>query len=156
MGESDEKAELDASQDYNSYVQQDQHDKSGTGSSASSITAFDPKTSLDRDRAYHSDLDDDYNKDFSSSTPFLAGDDNRMDEEAVAPAPKPAAPGHVTWMSLPHKGQLLILFLCRMVDFLQVATLQAYIFYQLKHMAQRQLLDADASGMFWLHVSETT
>ncbi|PSR81658.1 major facilitator superfamily domain-containing protein [Coniella lustricola] len=65
----------------------------------------------------------------------------------MAPAHKPAAPEHVTWMSLPHKGQLLILFLCRMVDFLQVATLQAYIFYQLKHMAQRQLLDADASAV---------
>jgi hypothetical protein len=38
----------------------------------------------------------------------------------------------VTWLALPHKGQLLILFLCRVVDFLQVASLQAYMFYQLK------------------------
>ncbi|KUJ17247.1 MFS general substrate transporter [Mollisia scopiformis] len=38
----------------------------------------------------------------------------------------------VTWMSLPRKDQLVILFLCRLVDFLQVASLQAYVFYQLK------------------------
>lgn len=35
-------------------------------------------------------------------------------------------------MSLPRKDQLLILFLGRLVDFLQVASLQAYVFYQLK------------------------
>lgn len=40
--------------------------------------------------------------------------------------------GPVTWMSLPRKDQLLILFLSRFVDFLQVASLQAYVFYQLK------------------------
>lgn len=38
----------------------------------------------------------------------------------------------VTWMSLPRKDQLVVLFLCRLVDFLQVASLQAYVFYQLK------------------------
>lgn len=43
--------------------------------------------------------------------------------------PKPQA---VTWMSLPRKDQLAILFLSRLVDFLQVASLQAYMFYQLK------------------------
>lgn len=42
-------------------------------------------------------------------------------------------PQPVTWLSLPRKDQLLILFLCRLVDFLQVASLQAYMFYQLKH-----------------------
>jgi hypothetical protein len=41
-------------------------------------------------------------------------------------------PPPVTWLSLPRKSQLLILFLCRVVDFLQVASLQAYMFYQLK------------------------
>ncbi|KAI1422740.1 major facilitator superfamily domain-containing protein [Xylaria sp. FL1777] len=40
--------------------------------------------------------------------------------------------GPVTWMSLPRKDQLAILFLSRLVDFLQVASLQAYVFYQLK------------------------
>lgn len=42
------------------------------------------------------------------------------------------AGGNVTWMSLPRKDQLLILFVARLVDFLQVASLQAYVFYQLK------------------------
>ncbi|EKD19699.1 MFS transporter [Drepanopeziza brunnea f. sp. 'multigermtubi' MB_m1] len=46
-------------------------------------------------------------------------------------APK-SEPGPVTWLSLPRKDQLAILFLCRMVDFLQIASLQAYVFYQLK------------------------
>lgn len=41
-------------------------------------------------------------------------------------------PGPVTWMSLPRKDQLAILFLGRFVDFLQVASLQAYVFYQLQ------------------------
>lgn len=51
----------------------------------------------------------------------------------AAPAP-PAAPkgGPVTWMSLPRKRQLAILFASRLFDFLQVASLQAYIFHQLK------------------------
>ncbi|KAK7221828.1 hypothetical protein V2G26_009831 [Clonostachys chloroleuca] len=42
------------------------------------------------------------------------------------------ATGQVTWMSLPRKDQLFILFIGRLVDFLQVASLQAYVFYQLK------------------------
>ncbi|OAQ91351.1 MFS transporter [Purpureocillium lilacinum] len=45
---------------------------------------------------------------------------------------KPAAAGPVSWSSLPRKDQLAILFLARLVDFLQVASLQAYVFYQLK------------------------
>lgn len=54
-------------------------------------------------------------------------------DDAEAPPPQPAAkPGPVTWMSLPRKDQLLIIFICRLVDFLQVACLQAYVFYQLK------------------------
>ncbi|EPE04019.1 mfs transporter [Ophiostoma piceae UAMH 11346] len=46
------------------------------------------------------------------------------------------APPPVTWMSLPRRGQLAILFLSRFVDFLQVASLQAYVFYQLKAIDQ--------------------
>jgi len=46
-----------------------------------------------------------------------------------APQPAPAA---VTWLSLPRKSQLAILFCSRLVDFLQVAALQAYMFHQLK------------------------
>ncbi|PTB67734.1 MFS general substrate transporter [Trichoderma citrinoviride] len=53
------------------------------------------------------------------------------------PSPLEKTPGNspsgpVTWMSLPRKDQLFILFLSRFVDFLQVASLQAYVFYQLK------------------------
>ncbi|RFU27981.1 hypothetical protein B7463_g8364, partial [Scytalidium lignicola] len=38
----------------------------------------------------------------------------------------------VSWSSLPRKSELAILFLCRFVDFLHVASLQPYLFYQLK------------------------
>ncbi|KAI0975920.1 major facilitator superfamily domain-containing protein [Xylaria arbuscula] len=53
--------------------------------------------------------------------------------------------GPVTWMSLPRKDQLAILFLSRLVDFLQVASLQAYVFYQLKSFDDT-LSDAQISG----------
>ncbi|KAM4067116.1 major facilitator superfamily protein [Hirsutella rhossiliensis] len=43
-----------------------------------------------------------------------------------------AQAGEPSWMSLPRKDQLVILFLCRLVDFLQVASLQAYVFHQVK------------------------
>lgn len=58
------------------------------------------------------------------------------DEEAKSRnvAVAAARPGPVTWMSLPRKDQLLVLFIGRFVDFLQVASLQAYVFYQLKAM----------------------
>lgn len=46
--------------------------------------------------------------------------------------PIPPKPAPVTWMSLPRKGQLGLLGLCRVFDFLQIASLQAYMFYQLK------------------------
>lgn len=51
-----------------------------------------------------------------------------MEEEA------PSHRGPVSWTSLPRKDQLLVLFIGRLADFLQVASLQAYVFYQLKHM----------------------
>jgi len=38
----------------------------------------------------------------------------------------------VTWRSLPHKRQLSLLFLSRLVDILQTASLQSYLIYQLK------------------------
>ena len=47
-------------------------------------------------------------------------------------------------MSLPRKDQLTILFLARLVDFLQLASLQAYVFYQLKSM-DKSLSDAQIS-----------
>ncbi|KAI5462832.1 major facilitator superfamily domain-containing protein [Mariannaea sp. PMI_226] len=56
--------------------------------------------------------------------------ESRPRKEAKPPPQK----GPVSWMSLPRKDQLLVLFLGRLADFLQVASLQAYVFYQLKHM----------------------
>ena len=52
-----------------------------------------------------------------------------MEDGQLTPKPSPAK---VTWMSLPRKDQLFILFLCRLVDFFQVAALSAYMFHQLK------------------------
>lgn len=49
-----------------------------------------------------------------------------------APGARDSPGGPVTWASLPRKDQLAILFLARLVDFLQVASLQAYVFYQLR------------------------
>jgi MFS family permease len=51
----------------------------------------------------------------------------------------------VTWKSLPRKDQLAILFLSRLVDFLQIASMQAYVFYQLKSF-DGTLSDAQISG----------
>jgi hypothetical protein len=56
----------------------------------------------------------------------------------------PARPGPVTWMSLPRKKQLALLGLCRVFDFLQIASLQAYMFYQLKSFDET-LSDSDVS-----------
>ncbi|KAH8803389.1 MFS transporter-like protein [Xylogone sp. PMI_703] len=53
-------------------------------------------------------------------------------EHAPDPNPSTTKSEPVSWLSLPRKSQLVILFLCRLVDFLQVASLQPYIFYQLK------------------------
>ncbi|KAJ5096838.1 hypothetical protein N7456_007559 [Penicillium angulare] len=60
------------------------------------------------------------------------------------PAVLPSRPGPVTWMSLPRKGQLALLGLCRVFDFLQVASLQAYMFYQLKSFDEN-LSDSDVA-----------
>ena len=45
---------------------------------------------------------------------------------------KPIIPPPVSWLSLPHKGQLAIISSVRVVDFFQVASLQAFMFHQLK------------------------
>ncbi|KAL6231327.1 hypothetical protein BDW75DRAFT_233699 [Aspergillus navahoensis] len=56
----------------------------------------------------------------------------------------PPRPAPVTWMSLPQKKQLALLGLCRVFDFLQIASLQAYMFYQLKYF-DPNLSDSDVS-----------
>ncbi|KAH8657968.1 MFS transporter [Xylariales sp. PMI_506] len=65
------------------------------------------------------------------------------DAESLQPPPK-RQDGPVTWMSLPRKDQLAILFLCRLVDFLQVASLQAYVFYQMRSLDETKT-DAEIS-----------
>src|SRR5271155_5561856 len=40
-----------------------------------------------------------------------------------------------SWVSLPHKGQLAIIASVRVVDFFQVASLQAFMFHQLQSFA---------------------
>jgi MFS family permease len=57
---------------------------------------------------------------------------------------QPPRPAPVTWMSLPRKGQLALLGLCRVFDFLQIASLQAYMFYQLKSFDEN-LSDSDVA-----------
>ena len=47
-------------------------------------------------------------------------------------------------MSLPHKGQLALLGLCRVFDFLQISSLQAYMFFQLKSFDE-SLTDSEIS-----------
>ena len=71
------------------------------------------------------------------SDPSDFNTNRRLDEENTPishsfPPPSVPKPQPVTWLSLPRKSQLFILFLCRLYDFLQVASLQAYLFYQLK------------------------
>lgn len=50
----------------------------------------------------------------------------------IPETPVKKTPPPVTWASLPNKPQLAILALVRVVDFFQVASLQAYMFHQLK------------------------
>ncbi|KAH8690793.1 major facilitator superfamily domain-containing protein [Talaromyces proteolyticus] len=40
--------------------------------------------------------------------------------------------GKTSWASLPRKDQLFLLFLCRLFDFMQIATFQTVCYYQLK------------------------
>lgn len=68
-----------------------------------------------------------------------------MQDHPIDPLPPPPSrPGPVTWMTLPRKSQLALLGLCRVFDFLQIASLQAYMFYQLKSFDEN-LSDSDVS-----------
>ncbi|EFY94668.2 MFS transporter [Metarhizium robertsii ARSEF 23] len=68
----------------------------------------------------------------AASSAFYHGKDQDQPKEAIS------------WRAVPRKEQLLILFASRLVDFLQVTSLQAYIFFQLKHFDDR-LSDAEVS-----------
>ncbi|KAL4934259.1 ASST-domain-containing protein [Aspergillus undulatus] len=67
-----------------------------------------------------------------------------FDPAELERSPTPPRPGPVTWMSLPKKKQLALLGLCRVFDFLQIASLQAYMFYQLKSFDEN-LSDSDVA-----------
>ncbi|CAG8893538.1 unnamed protein product [Penicillium egyptiacum] len=67
-----------------------------------------------------------------------------LQENELPTVRAPPRPAIVTWMSLPRKGQLALLGLCRVFDFLQIASLQAYMFYQLKSFDQN-LSDSDVA-----------
>lgn len=75
----------------------------------------------------------------SQSQPMIALQEVELPAEPMPPRPTP-----VTWMSLPRKGQLALLGLCRVFDFLQIASLQAYMFYQLKSF-DPSLSDSDVA-----------
>ncbi|KAI4861802.1 MFS general substrate transporter [Hypoxylon rubiginosum] len=71
--------------------------------------------------------------------------DHESDSSDAESLKSKGEPTNSTWMSLPRKDQLLILFLSRLVDFLQVASLQAYVFFQLKSL-DASLSDAQVSN----------
>jgi len=60
-------------------------------------------------------------------------------EKMPQPLPPPTS-----WASLPHKGQLAVIMSVRVVDFFQVACLQAFMFHQLRSF-DRALPDGDVS-----------
>lgn len=84
----------------------------------------------------------------NTTAPSFLPSASRGPPSGSGPGPAPVSassrPGPVTWMSLPRKKQLGILGLCRVFDFLQIASLQAYMFYQLKSFDQN-LSDSDVS-----------
>lgn len=67
----------------------------------------------------------------SSNLPSPDQYDFDHDAESIREKPKPA-PDTGSWASLPRKDQLILLFFARVVDFLQIASLQAFIFHQLQ------------------------
>ena len=68
-------------------------------------------------------------------TPTTFEDSPMGSSDPQRPVTPQKSPPPVTWMSLPKKDQLAILALVRVVDFFQVACLQAYMFHQLKSFA---------------------
>lgn len=56
-------------------------------------------------------------------------DDSDTDEDPLLPLPEEAEP--VTWLSLPHKSQLIVLALCRLSEPLTQTSVSAYLYYLL-------------------------
>ncbi|KAJ5161721.1 hypothetical protein N7492_007113 [Penicillium capsulatum] len=88
--------------------------------------------------------------DMDARKTHVRGRSQSQPHQMVLPGPEHPAPVTtarplpVTWMSLPRKGQLTLLGLCRVFDFLQIASLQAYMFYQLKSFDEN-LSDSDVA-----------
>jgi MFS family permease len=55
-----------------------------------------------------------------------------IEDSSLRPVSASRPPPPVSWLSLPHKGQLAIITSVRVVDFYQVASLQAFMFHQLQ------------------------
>jgi hypothetical protein len=60
--------------------------------------------------------------------PFIVRDDSSAKKDIVEKKKEPL----VTWMSLPHKRQLIVLTAARLSEPLVQTSLQSYMFYQLK------------------------
>lgn len=146
---------------------QDPNHNPANSSSANQLRRRESGASLYNHIRETDDDDDDYDDDFNApqSATAVSGEWQRArhrslslpqhnvytqqriqeDEDSIdGMDPFPPQPAPVTWMSLPRKGQLGLLGLCRVFDFLQIASLQAYMFYQLKSFDE-ELSDATVS-----------
>lgn len=104
------------------------HHRTSSGSASASA----PRSPMDNDNPHFRDSP----RDAESQRPL-----SPIEEK---PSSVRGAGQGVTWMSLPRKDQLLILFVGRLVDFLQIASMQAYVFFQLKSFDE-SLSDAQIS-----------
>lgn len=81
----------------------------------------------------------------SDEMPALVKVNNKYSRDNIESQYSKTESNDTSWMSLPRKDQLAILFLCRLVDFLQIASLQAYVFFQLKAI-DNTLSDSEISN----------
>lgn len=108
---------------------------------------FDDSTASSSEKWYNEDNTNTTSKGWHSYTDQQDLDDPLLTTpRELSPPPEysPPKPSPVTWLSLPRKGQLTLLGLCRVFDFLQISSLQAYMFFQLKSF-NPELSDADIS-----------
>ena len=57
---------------------------------------------------------------------------SRQNLNTLSKTPAPGAPPQPSWLNMPKKVQVLVLFLSRFADFFQMACLQAVMFHQLR------------------------
>ncbi|KAK5024628.1 hypothetical protein LTS07_008474 [Exophiala sideris] len=85
----------------------------------------------------------------------MAGDANVVDRPSELETQPPPKAKKVSYLSLPHKGQLAILCLARMADPLAQTSIQSYMFYQLKFF-DPSLSDAAISAQAGFLISAKT